>query len=37
MEDLGEPYVGYTDTILKSTQFGIKSLRFGGHWSRGLP
>lgn len=29
MEDLGEPYVGYTDTILKSTQFGIKSLRLG--------
>jgi Xaa-Pro aminopeptidase len=29
MEDLGEPYVGYTDTLLKSTQFGIKSLRLG--------
>ncbi len=29
MEDLGEHYVGYTDTILKSTQFGIKSLRLG--------
>ncbi len=29
MEDLGEPYVGYTDTLLKSTQFGMKSLRLG--------
>ncbi len=29
MEDLGEPYVGYTDTIKKSTQFGMKSLRLG--------
>ena len=29
MEDLGEPYVGYTDTLKKSTQFGIKSLRLG--------
>ena len=29
MEDLGEQYVGYTDTLLKSKQFGLKSLRLG--------
>ncbi|MCD0489521.1 aminopeptidase P family protein [Pedobacter sp. MC2016-14] len=30
MEDLGEQYVGYTDTLLKNTtQFGLKSLRLG--------
>lgn len=29
MEDLGEAYVGYTDTLKKSTQFGMKSLRLG--------
>ncbi|BDD10694.1 Xaa-Pro aminopeptidase [Fulvitalea axinellae] len=29
MENLGEQYVGYTDTKLKSTQFGLKSLRLG--------
>lgn len=29
MENLGEEYVGYTDTMKKSTQFGIKSLRLG--------
>ena len=29
MEDLGEQYVGYTDTLKKSTQFGMKSLRLG--------
>ncbi len=30
MEDLGEPYVGYTDTLKKETQqFGLKSLRLG--------
>lgn len=27
MEDLGEQYVGYTDTLKKSTAFGWKSLR----------
>jgi Xaa-Pro aminopeptidase len=27
MEDLGEEYVGYTDTIKKSKEFGWKSLR----------
>lgn len=29
MEDLGEKYVGYSDQIVKSTQFGMKSLRLG--------
>ena len=29
MENLGEPYVGYTDTLKKSTEFGLKSLRLG--------
>lgn len=29
MEDLGESYVGYTDTLKKSTAFGLKSLRLG--------
>lgn len=29
MENLGEQYVGYTDTLKKSTQFGMKSLRLG--------
>ncbi len=29
MEDLGEAYVGYTDTLKKSDQFGLKSLRLG--------
>jgi len=28
MEDLGENYVGYDDTISRSTQFGLSSLRF---------
>lgn len=27
MEDLGEDYVGYDDTVQRSTQFGLKSLR----------
>jgi Xaa-Pro aminopeptidase len=27
MEGLGENYVGYTDTLLRSPQFGMKSLR----------
>ena len=27
MEDLGEEYVGYTDTLKKSKEFGWKSLR----------
>lgn len=29
MENLGEQYVGYTDEITKSRQFGLKSLRLG--------
>ena len=29
MENLGEEYVGYDDTVVKSTQFGLKSLRLG--------
>ncbi|MDW7695988.1 aminopeptidase P family protein [Flammeovirgaceae bacterium SG7u.111] len=29
MEDLGEQYVGYTEELKKSTQFGLKSLRLG--------
>ncbi|MEL4306716.1 aminopeptidase P family protein [Joostella sp. CR20] len=29
MENLGEPYVGYTETLKKSTEFGLKSLRLG--------
>ncbi len=29
MEDLGEQYVGYDESIQKSTQFGMKSLRLG--------
>jgi len=29
MEDLGEEYVGYTETLKKSKQFGLKSLRLG--------
>lgn len=29
MENLGEQYVGYTDELKKSGQFGLKSLRLG--------
>jgi Xaa-Pro aminopeptidase len=29
MENLGEQYVGYTNELKKSTQFGLKSLRLG--------
>jgi Xaa-Pro aminopeptidase len=29
MENLGEQYVGYSDDMKKSTQFGLKSLRLG--------
>lgn len=29
MEALGEDYVGYTDTIQRSSQFGLRSLRLG--------
>ncbi|EON77568.1 Xaa-Pro aminopeptidase [Lunatimonas lonarensis] len=36
MEDLGEQYVGYTDTLKKSTQFGLKSLRLGRQLEAGF-
>lgn len=29
MENLGEAYVGYTDNLKQSTEFGLKSLRLG--------
>ena len=29
MENLGEEYVGYTEDLKKSTEFGLKSLRLG--------
>lgn len=29
MEDLGEDYVGYSDTLKRSSQFGLRSLRLG--------
>ena len=29
MENLGEQYVGYTQELKKSTEFGLKSLRLG--------
>lgn len=36
MEDLGEPYVGYTDTLKKETVFGLKSLRLGRELEEGF-
>ena len=37
MEDLGEPYVGYTDTLKKEmTIFGLKSLRLGRELEAGF-
>lgn len=36
MEDLGEEYVGYTDDLKKSTQFGLKSLRLGKELEKGF-
>ncbi|PZX55538.1 aminopeptidase P family protein [Algoriphagus chordae] len=36
MEDLGEQYVGYTDELLKSSQFGLKSLRLGKELEKGF-
>lgn len=36
MEDLGEEYVGYTDEIKKSKQFGLKSLRLGKELEKGF-
>ena len=35
MENLGEPYIGYTDEVLKSKQFGLKSLRLGKELEEG--
>lgn len=29
MENFGEEFIGYTDTLKKSTQFGLRSLRLG--------
>lgn len=36
MEDLGEEYVGYTEDLKKSTQFGLKSLRLGKELEKGF-
>lgn len=35
MEDLGEEYVGYTEKLTKSNQFGLKSLRLGKELEQG--
>jgi Xaa-Pro aminopeptidase len=36
MEDLGEDYVGYTDTIKRNPEFGWKSLRLGRELEAGF-
>lgn len=36
MENLGEPYVGYTDTLKKSEVFGLRSLRLGKELKEGF-
>jgi len=36
MEDLGEEYVGYTDTLKKSREFGWKSLRLARELEEGF-
>ncbi len=36
MEDLGEDYVGYTDTIKRNPEFGWKSLRLGRELKAGF-
>ncbi|MGO4291083.1 aminopeptidase P family protein [Chitinophaga sp. RAB17] len=36
MENLGEEYVGYTNTLQKSTAFGLKSLRLGRELEEGF-
>ncbi len=36
MEDLGEEYVGYTNTFKKSKEFGLKSLRLGRQLEAGF-
>jgi len=35
MEDLGEEFVGYTPSLMKSRQFGLKSLRLGKELEQG--
>ncbi|MGS0527331.1 M24 family metallopeptidase [Zobellia nedashkovskayae] len=36
MENLGEQYVGYTDTLKKRTDFGFRSLRLGRALEEGM-
>ena len=36
MEDLGEDLVGYTDTLKRSKQFGLRSLRLGRELEEGF-
>jgi len=36
MENLGEKYTGYNEEILRSTQFGLRSLRFAKPLVKGL-
>lgn len=36
MEDLGEQYVGYSDDMVKSKEFGLKSLRLGKELEAGF-
>jgi Xaa-Pro aminopeptidase len=36
MENLGEEYVGYTEELKKSTEFGLKSLRLGRSLEEGF-
>ena len=36
MENLGEQYVGYTNDLLQSKDFGLKSLRFGRAMEEGM-
>lgn len=36
MENLGEQYVGYTDDLKKSTEFGLKSLRLAKELEEGF-
>ncbi|MBW1655642.1 aminopeptidase P family protein [Flavobacterium quisquiliarum] len=36
MENIGEEYVGYTETLKKSTEFGLKSLRLAKELEEGF-
>jgi Xaa-Pro aminopeptidase len=36
MENIGEEYIGYTDTLKKSTEFGLKSLRLAKELEEGF-